>query len=116
MYIVEIIWDVCWKNVGEEKKRKMIVAVNNATNKLFKFKAGRYNLKEQAAWKSRTAFVEDTLQEILREAANKEATVFAKCCYGIELGRSEAEDRYLLSYDDAVSYWKNFDARVYQIA
>ena len=43
-------------------------------------------------------------------------TVFAKCCYGIELGRSEVEDRYILSYDDAVSYWKNFDARVYQIA
>ena len=94
----------------------MIVAVNSATNKLFKFKTGKYNLKEQAAWKSRTAFVEDTLQEILRKAANKEATVFAKCYYGIELGRSEAEDRYILSYDDAVSYWKNFDARVYQIA
>ena len=98
------------------EEKKMIVAVNSATIKLFKFKTGKYNLKEQAAWKSRTAFVEDTLQEILRKAANKEATVFAKCCYGIELGRSEAEDRYLLSYDDAVSYWKNFDARVYQIA
>ena len=70
----------------------MIVAVNNATNKLFKFKAGRYNLKEQAAWKSRTAFVEDTLQEILRKAANREASVYARCCYGIELGRSEAEE------------------------
>ncbi|MBE6074958.1 MAG: hypothetical protein E7202_10680 [Selenomonas ruminantium] len=94
----------------------MIVAVNNAANELFKFKLGRYNLKEQAAWKSRTAFVEDMLQDILRNAANKEVTVFAKCCYGIELGRSEVEDRYILSYDDAVSYWKNFDARVYQIA
>ena len=94
----------------------MIVAVNNATNKLFKFKNGRYNLKEQAAWKSKTAFIEDTLQEIIREAANREAAVFAKCCYGIELGRSEVEDRYLLAYNDAVNYWKNFDARVYQIA
>ena len=45
----------------------MVVAVNNTTNKLFKFKTGRYNLKEKAAWKSRTAFVEDTLQEIIRE-------------------------------------------------
>jgi len=53
----------------------MIVAVNNATDKLFKFKLGRYNLKEQAVWKSRTAFVEDTLQEILRNVANKEVTV-----------------------------------------
>lgn len=105
-----------WKRCSERRKLTMIVAVNNATNKLFKFKTGKYNLKEQAAWKSRTAFVEDTLREIIREAANKEAAVFAKCCYGIELGRSEVEDRYLLSYDDAVSYWKNFDARVYQIA
>ena len=70
---------------AEERRRKMIVAVNNATNKLFKFKAGRYNLKEQAAWKSRTAFVEDTLQEILRKAANREAAVYAKCCYFVVL-------------------------------
>ena len=94
----------------------MVVAVNNATNKLFKFKSGKYNLKEQAAWKSKTAFIEDTLGEILREAANREAVTFARCCYGIQLGRSDMEDRYRLSYDDAVSYWHNFDAKVYQIA
>ena len=38
----------------------MVLAVNKATDQLFKFKTGKYNLKEQAAWKSRTAFIEDT--------------------------------------------------------
>ena len=101
--------DICQQKIKEFIKYLKI-------RKKHLVKLGRYNLKEQAAWKSRTAFVEDTLQEILRKAANKEATVFARCYYGIELGRSEVEDRYLLSYDDAVSYWKSFDARVYQIA
>ncbi len=95
----------------------MVVAVNNTTNKLFKFRTGRYNLKEKAAWKSRTAFIEDTLQEIIREAAHREPIAFAKCCYDIKLTRSDMEDRYVLSYVDAVRYWKTYcDARVYQIA
>lgn len=96
---------------------KMVVAVNNTTEKLFKFKNGKYNLKEKAVWKSKTAFIEDTLEVIIRESAHLEASVFAKCYYDINLKRSEMEDRYVLSYDDAVRYWKNYcDARVYQIA
>lgn len=101
---------------GAKGRMKMVVAVNNATNKLFKFKSGKYNLKEQAAWKSRTAFVEDTLHAIIREAANREVISFARCCYGIQLNRSKNEDRYQMSYEDAVNYWHNFDAKVYQIA
>ena len=96
---------------------KTVVAVNNTTDKIFKFKKGKYHLKEKAVWKSKTAFIEDTSEVIISESAHLEASVYAKCYYDIKLKRSEMEDRYVLSYDDAVRYWKNYcDARVYQIA
>lgn len=95
----------------------MVVAVNNTTDKVFKFKKGKYNLKEKAVGKSKIAFIEDTLGVIVSESAHLEAAVYAKSYYDINLKRSEMEDRYVLSYDDAVRYWKNYcDARVYQIA
>ena len=93
----------------------MVVAINKATNKLFKFKTGKYNLKEQAAWKSRTAFIEDTLGELIREADTREVSVFAKCYYGINLSRSDISGRWALGYQDAVNYWSRSNARVYQI-
>ena len=93
----------------------MVLAVNKATNKLFKFKTGKYNLKEQAAWKSRTAFIEDTMRELIREANTREVSVFAKCYYGISLTRNETSGRWTLGYQDAVNYWSRFNAKVYQI-
>ena len=48
----------------------MVVAVNNTTDKIFKFKKGKYNLKEKAVWKSKTAFIEDTLEVIISESAH----------------------------------------------
>lgn len=93
----------------------MVLAVNKATDQLFKFKTGKYNLKEQAAWKSRTAFIEDTMREILREADTREVYAFAKCYYGIQLTRSELTGRWTLGYQDAVNYWAHSNAKVYQI-